>query len=122
MRIAGPLAAVLLMTAGAPTTAALATSGLSVEPSSNPRTSVTLTADAGSDSTFGGWSGACTATGACTITMGAAESDAASFTKIFTGPLTASFTARAVVIHNKCGFIGMFNASAFVAPAGAPST
>jgi hypothetical protein len=114
--------AVLLMIAGARTTAALATSRRSVEPSSNPGTSVTLTAAAGSDSTFGGWSGACIGTGACTITTSAAESVAASFTKIVTGPLTASFTARAVVIHNKCGFIGMFNASAFVAPAGAPST
>ncbi|MGO9909158.1 MAG: PKD domain-containing protein [Solirubrobacteraceae bacterium] len=37
-------------------------------------------------------------------------------------PLTASFTARAVVIHNRCGFIGTFNASASVAPAGAPIT
>ena len=37
-------------------------------------------------------------------------------------PLTASFTARAVMIHNRCGFIGTFNASASVAPAGAPIT
>jgi phosphodiesterase/alkaline phosphatase D-like protein len=36
--------------------------------------------------------------------------------------LTASFTARAIVIHNRCGFIGMFNASASVAPAWAPIT
>jgi large repetitive protein len=85
-------------------------------------TSVTLTAAAGSGSTFGGWSGACTGTGACTITMTAAESVAASFTKTPTGPLTASFTASAVVIHNRCGFIGTFNASASIAPAGAPIT
>jgi hypothetical protein len=26
------------------------------------------------------------------------------------------------VIHNRCGFIGMFNASASIAPAGAPIT
>ena len=36
--------------------------------------------------------------------------------------LTASFTARAVVIHNRCGFIGLFNASGSTAPAGAPIT
>jgi len=36
LRIAGPLTAVLLMFAGGPTTAALASSGWSVEPSSNP--------------------------------------------------------------------------------------
>ena len=54
--------------------------------------------------------------------MTAAESVAASFTQIPTGPLTASFTAQAIVIHNRCGFIGMFNASASVAPAGAPIT
>ncbi len=36
--------------------------------------------------------------------------------------LTASFTAQAVVIHNKCGFVGMFNASASVAPAGTSIT
>jgi hypothetical protein len=85
-------------------------------------TSLTLTATAASGSTFGGWSGACTGTGACTVTMTSAESVTASFTKIPTGPLTASFTARAVVIHNRCGFIGTFNASASVAPAGAPIT
>jgi hypothetical protein len=37
-------------------------------------------------------------------------------------PLTASFTARAIVIHNRCGFIGLFDASASSAPAGAPIT
>lgn len=33
-------------------------------------TAVTLTASAGGDSTFAGWSGACTGSGACTVTVG----------------------------------------------------
>ncbi len=37
-----------------------------------------------SASRFGGWSGACTGTGACTITMSSAESVAATFTNILT--------------------------------------
>jgi RNA polymerase sigma factor (sigma-70 family) len=40
---------------------------------------VTLTATAGSDSTFGGWSGACSATGSCTVTMRGAASVTATF-------------------------------------------
>ena len=55
-------------------------------------------------------------------TLTAAGSVTDTFTKIPAGPLTASFTAQAIVIHNRCGFIGMFNASASVAPAGSPIT
>ena len=43
-------------------------------------TSVTLSAAAASGSTFGGWSGACTGTGSCVVTMTAARSVTASFT------------------------------------------
>ncbi len=43
-------------------------------------TAVTLTAVAGSGSTFGGWSGACTGTGTCTVTMTAARAVTATFT------------------------------------------
>jgi hypothetical protein len=42
-------------------------------------TVVTLTATVGANSTFGGWSGACTGTGSCTVTMDAAKSVTATF-------------------------------------------
>ena len=42
-------------------------------------TVVTLTAVAGSGSTFAGWSGACTGTGTCSVTMSAAKSVTATF-------------------------------------------
>jgi uncharacterized repeat protein (TIGR01451 family) len=47
-------------------------------------TIVTLTAVAASGSTFGGWSGACSGNGACTVTMNAAESVAATFSETVT--------------------------------------
>src|SRR4029079_1958972 len=43
-------------------------------------TTVTLTATAATGSTFAGWSGACTGTGLCAVTMSAARSATASFT------------------------------------------
>jgi uncharacterized repeat protein (TIGR02543 family) len=49
-------------------------------------TSVTLSASAGTGSTFSGWSGACTGTGTCQVTMNADKSVTANFTlliKIF---------------------------------------
>lgn len=49
-------------------------------------TVVTLTATANSGSTFGGWSGACTGTGPCIVTMNASRSLIANFT---TGPTLA---------------------------------
>ncbi len=44
-------------------------------------TKVTLTAKAASGSHFAGWTGACTGTGTCTVTMNAARSVTATFTK-----------------------------------------
>jgi hypothetical protein len=43
-------------------------------------TTVTLTAAASAGSTFTGWSGACTGTGSCVVTMSAAQSVTATFT------------------------------------------
>ncbi len=43
---------------------------------------ITLTASPASGSTFSGWGGACSGTGTCTVSMGAAKSVAAQFTKI----------------------------------------
>jgi endoglucanase len=42
-------------------------------------TVVTLTATPATGSTFAGWSGACTGTGTCSVTMGAAKSVTATF-------------------------------------------
>ena len=48
-------------------------------------TSVTLTASAASGSSFAGWSGACTGTGTCTVSMTAARSVTATFNASVTG-------------------------------------
>jgi hypothetical protein len=48
-------------------------------------TDVTLTAEADPDSTFAGWSGACTGTGTCTITMNTDTEVTASFTASLSG-------------------------------------
>lgn len=48
-------------------------------------TSVTLTAAATSGSTFAGWSGACTGTGTCTVSLTAARSVTATFNTMGTG-------------------------------------
>ena len=45
----------------------------------NLGTGVTLTATAASGSTFGGWSGACTGTGACSVTMNSDKTVTATF-------------------------------------------
>ncbi|HYC51451.1 MAG TPA: leishmanolysin-related zinc metalloendopeptidase [Gemmatimonadaceae bacterium] len=46
-------------------------------------TAITLSADAGTSSTFTGWSGGgCTGTGSCAVTMSAAQTVTATFTKI----------------------------------------
>ena len=55
-------------------------------------TVVSLTAAPASGSTFGGWSGACSGTGACQVTMSAAKSVGASFTLQSTTSYTLSVT------------------------------
>jgi hypothetical protein len=53
-------------------------------------TQVTLTASPTSPSTFGGWSGACSGTGTCTVTMDAAKSVTANFNAPGNQTLTVS--------------------------------
>ncbi len=53
-------------------------------------TSVTLTGTAASGSTFGGWSGACSGTGACTVPMTAARSVTATFNTSGSGTTCAN--------------------------------
>ncbi|MCG3116636.1 MAG: InlB B-repeat-containing protein [Candidatus Manganitrophus sp. SA1] len=55
-------------------------------------TQVNLTANPSSDSLFTGWSGACTGTGSCVVTMDAAKSVTATFT-LQTFPLTVTKTS-----------------------------
>ena len=49
-------------------------------------TVVTLAATPGAGSTFGGWSGACSGTGSCTVTMNQAQSVTATFDAVITPP------------------------------------
>src|SRR5262249_36505602 len=103
-----------------------------------PGTAVTLTAT--TSSTFGGWSGACTGTGACQVTVDAAKSVTAAFQRVDAGvtvgpglvvegdkTLTATLTARAgcgPIQQLRFGNAGQpFNNArvAISAPAGGPS-
>jgi uncharacterized repeat protein (TIGR02543 family) len=59
-------------------------------------TAVTLTAAVPSDSTFTGWSGACTGTGSCAVTLTAASTVTATFTAS-----TSSLTAVTVSVSGK---------------------
>ena len=52
---------------------------------------VTLTAEASSGSTFEGWSGACTGTAACTVTMDMAQAVTATFTADVPNPTYAIY-------------------------------
>lgn len=63
-------------------------------------TAATLTATPAQGSTFSGWSGACTGTGACTVTMSADESVTATFTKSPVPPAcTVALASRTVVVR-----------------------
>jgi hypothetical protein len=68
-------------------------------------TEVTLTATPASGSTFSGWSGSCTGTGACKVTMSQARSVTATFAKESTppppGPGTVSVASTAKVKAGK---------------------
>ena len=70
----------------------------------NSGTVVTLTAAPGTGSTFVGWSGACTGTGTCAVTMSAAESVTATFnTTTFALTVTKAGTGTGTVTSNPAG-------------------
>ena len=92
-------------------------------------TSVALTATPESGGTFAGWSGACTGTGTCTVTMDAAKSVTATFnaapfvvatTKIITAT-SATITTRITFNPSDVGKSGAVYVTAWV-PVGALST
>jgi hypothetical protein len=62
------------------------TCGADCSESYTSNASVTLTATPAAGSTFTGWSGACTGTAACTVTMNAAKSVTATFTRAIPQP------------------------------------
>jgi uncharacterized repeat protein (TIGR02543 family) len=67
-------------------------------------TSVTLSASAGTGSTFSGWSGACTGTGTCQVTMNADKSVTANFTpSIYTLDVSKTGTGAGTVTSNPAG-------------------
>jgi uncharacterized protein (DUF2141 family) len=79
----------------------------------NAGTVVSLSATAGSGNTFSGWSGACSGTGACVVTMSAAKSVTATF--------TATFTQNPQVVNNYALTVlksGTGNGTAASSPAG----
>jgi uncharacterized repeat protein (TIGR02543 family) len=100
-------------------------------------TSVTLTAAAASGSTFAGWSGACTGTGTCTVSMTAARTVTATFTaSVVTGapcanPITftsntGNFNTTGPVCYRTSAVVNGWGCSSFdgrtVSVGGQPST
>ena len=73
----------------------------------NLGTGVTLTATAASGSTFGGWSGACSGTGGCSVTMSSDKTVTATFTQQqqqqYTLTVTKSGTGSGTVTSSPAG-------------------
>ena len=67
----------------------------------NHGTAVALTASPAAGSTFAGWSGACTGTGACAVSMTAAKSVTATFVPLFA--LTVAKNGSGTVTSNPAG-------------------
>ena len=74
----------------------------------NSGSSVTLTATAAADSIFAGWSGACTGTTTCTVTMDAAKSVTATFNLATSIPRLYGISTRAQVLTGGDVMIGGF--------------
>jgi hypothetical protein len=66
-------------------------------------TSITLTATPATGSTFSGWGGACTGTGACVVTMTAAKSVTATFTKTYLLTASKAGTGSGTVTSSPAG-------------------
>jgi len=97
----------------------------------NASTSVTLTATPATGSTFTGWSGACTGTGACTVAMNAAKAVTATFTQTpvqYTLAVTKAGTGTGTVTSSPTGIScgtdcsEAYNASTSVTLTATPAT
>ncbi|MBI3358270.1 MAG: hypothetical protein HY037_01575 [Nitrospirae bacterium] len=64
---------------------------------------VTLTAAPDPDSVFSGWSGACTGTGDCAVTVNAAKSVTAMFTRLYSLSVTKTGSGSGTVTSNPSG-------------------
>jgi hypothetical protein len=76
----------------------------------NSGTAVMLTATAAPGSVFAGWSGACTGTGACAVTLGAAKTVTATFNLILILPQTDTLNPQydnQVYVQSVMGYISM---------------
>jgi phospholipase C len=68
-----------------------------------PGTQVTLTATAGTGADFTGWSGVCSGTSTCVVTMNAATSVSATFTAVVSLSVTLAGTATGTVTSSPAG-------------------
>jgi hypothetical protein len=94
------------------------TCGSSCSASFDYNTLVTLSASAGTGSSFSGWSGACSGTGSCQVTMDGAKGVTATFNLAASNDLTlANQTISSTVVHEVSGSIYAGPALAVVSPA-----
>ena len=81
--------------------------------------SVTLTASSGAGSYFAGWGGACTGTGACVVSITAANSVSAVFTQIAPGCIASADVPDLGFVDSNCdGIDGDISTSSFVSKLG----
>jgi ABC-type xylose transport system substrate-binding protein len=79
------------------------TCGADCSQSYNESTTVTLTAAPAAGSTFSGWSGACTGTGTCVVSMTTAKSVTVTFAKTYLLTVTKAGTGSGTVTSNPVG-------------------